>query len=86
MDACNCRNGIAIESAHPNAGAERSSLTNTHAYIREQLILTNTQLMAWQPSWSLCGTVVLTRFLIGTTMPRDAGNDVLRWAHTLLGS
>ena len=62
---------LRLRSVGPNAGAERSSLTNYHEYIREQRILTNIQLMSLPPSWSLCGTVVLTRFLIGTIMPRD---------------
>ena len=61
---------LRLRSVGPNAGAERSSLTNYHEYIREQRILTNIQVMSWPPSWSLCGAVVLIRFLIGTIMPR----------------
>ena len=36
---------LPLRSVGPNAGAERSSLTNYHEYIREQRILTNIQLM-----------------------------------------
>ena len=32
---------LRLRSVGPNAGAERSSLTNYHEYIREQRILTN---------------------------------------------